>query len=200
MPEDSGQLVFSRIECRGGPEVQISRTLTVDTDLMWHVMAHGRELLVGMEVVSKLPDQTLPFMIWSSSSSSWMVYSPALETMKAGSNLCLLQSFVELVKYLFTLPDVSLFLSNRLCQDPLEKFFGQQRQRGRVNENPNVMEFVRNTQALRVINTTCAKIRVNCRGANGELTDKIENAPIAKRRRKYHHNNNQQYKSTVWMV
>ena len=57
VPEDSGQLVFSRIECRGGPEVQISRTLTVDTDLMWHVMAHGRELLVGMEVVSELPDQ-----------------------------------------------------------------------------------------------------------------------------------------------
>ena len=56
VPEDSGQLVFSRIECRGGPEVQISRTLTVDTDLMWHVMAHGRELLVGMEVVSELPE------------------------------------------------------------------------------------------------------------------------------------------------
>ena len=92
---------------------------------------------------------------------------------------------MELVKYLFTLPDVSLFLSNRLCQDPLEKFFGQQRQRGGVNENPNVMEFVRNTQALRVINTTCAKIRGNCRGANGELTDEIENAPIAKRRRKH---------------
>ena len=67
-------------------------------------------------------------------------------------------SFVELVQYLFSLPDVSLFLSNRLCQVPLEKFFGEQRQRGRVNENPNV-EFLRNTQALRVINTTCANVK-----------------------------------------
>ena len=54
-------------------------------------------------------------------------------------------SFVELVQYLFSLPDVSLFLSNRLCQDSLEKVFGEQRQRGRVNENPNVADFLRNT-------------------------------------------------------
>ena len=46
-------------------------------------------------------------------------------------------SFVELVEYVFTIPGVSVFLSNRLCQDPLEKVFGQQRQRGRVNENPS---------------------------------------------------------------
>ena len=51
MPEASGQLVFSIIECCGG------RTLTVDTDLMWRVIAQGRELLVGIDVVSELPDQ-----------------------------------------------------------------------------------------------------------------------------------------------
>ena len=38
-------------------------------------------------------------------------------------------------------------LSKHICQDPLKKFFGQQRQRGQVNENPNVAEFLRNTQA-----------------------------------------------------
>ena len=31
-------------------------------------------------------------------------------------------SFVELVKYLFTIPGVTLFLSEKLCQEPL-KFF-----------------------------------------------------------------------------
>ena len=56
----------------------------------------------------------------------------------------LVNSFVEIVEFLFPLPDVSLFPSNRLCQDPLEKFFGQQRRRGRVNENPNVVDFLRN--------------------------------------------------------
>ena len=97
-------------------------------------------------------------------------------------------SFVELVKYLFTLPDVTVFMSNRLCQDPLESFFGQQRQRGRVNENPNVLEFVRNTQALRVINTTCANIKGNCRGSqrSERVMDDLENKPIPKRRKSHH--------------
>ena len=90
---------------------------------------------------------------------------------------------MELVRYLFTLPDVTIFLNNSLCQDPLENLFGQQRQRGRVNENPSVLEFVRNTQALRVINTRCANIKGNCRGIQQTFTDSIENAPIRKRRK-----------------
>ena len=79
-----------------------------------------------------------------------------------------------------------MFLSNRLTQDPLEKFFGQQRQRGGANENPNVPDFLKNTQAFRVINTTCAGIRGNCRGSDKKkrtkLVDDLENKPIPKRR------------------
>ena len=86
-------------------------------------------------------------------------------------------SFVELVEYVFTIPGVSVFLSNRLCQDPLEKFFGQQRQRGRVNENPSTTEFLRNTQALRVISNTCSKIRGNCRGSSIISEDLLESGP-----------------------
>jgi len=37
-------------------------------------------------------------------------------------------SFIELVEYVFTLPDVSVFLSQRISQDPLENFFGCQQQ------------------------------------------------------------------------
>ena len=59
------------------------------------------------------------------------------------------KSFVELVRYLFTIEGVSSFLSQRICQDPIENFFGCQRQRGGVNENPNVQSST-NTQALRV--------------------------------------------------
>ena len=74
------------------------------------------------------------------------------------------KSFVEMVEYLFkNVPDLKFFLSNRICQDPIENFFGQQRQRGKVNDNPNSAEFIKNTQALRVINSTCATIRGNCR-------------------------------------
>ena len=57
-----------------------------------------------------------------------------------------MRSFVELTKHVFTIPGVILFLSNRLCQDPIENFFGQQRQRGGTHSNPNVLEFMRNTQ------------------------------------------------------
>lgn len=59
--------------------------------------------------------------------------------------------FIELVRYVFTLPGVKVFLSQRICQDPLEKFFGCQRQRGGTHDNPTVAEFCKNTQALRVI-------------------------------------------------
>ena len=71
-------------------------------------------------------------------------------------------SFVELVEFIFTIHGVTVFLSNRVCQDPLENFFGMQRQRGRVK--PNTSEFVKNTQALRVVNSGCATVRGNCRG------------------------------------
>ncbi len=40
-------------------------------------------------------------------------------------------------------------LSEHLCQDPLEKFFGCHRQRGGTHDDPNAHEFYRNTQALR---------------------------------------------------
>ena len=74
-------------------------------------------------------------------------------------------SFIELVSYLFTLPGVKAFLSQKICQDPVEKFFGCQRQRGGTNENPNVADFCKNTQALRVIGNFCRpSVRGNCRG------------------------------------
>ena len=91
-------------------------------------------------------------------------------------------SFVELVEYVFTIHGVSVFLSNRLCQDPLEKKFGQQRQRGRVNDNPSVTEFLNNTQALRVISNTCSNIRGNCRGGS-EVKDFVQSGPLPKRAR-----------------
>ena len=53
------------------------------------------------------------------------------------------RSFVELVQYVFDIPGVDSFLSQRLCQDPLERFFGCQRQRGRVHDNPNAADFIK---------------------------------------------------------
>ena len=75
-----------------------------------------------------------------------------------------------------------MFLSEKVSQDPLEKFFGCQRQRGRVNENPNAKEFMKNTQALRVINGMCPRVsHGNCRGNTEEQT--FDMTPLRKRSR-----------------
>ena len=97
-------------------------------------------------------------------------------------------SFVELVQYIFTIPDVKSFLSQRICQDALEQFFGCQRQRGGMHDNPNASEFMKNTQALRVVNSI-AKLpkRGNCRGGkqDTDITVGQENSmPLPKRPRK----------------
>ena len=54
-----------------------------------------------------------------------------------------MKSFIELVQYLFTLLEVTRFLSEKISQDLLEKYFGHQQQRGKVNENPNVSQLLK---------------------------------------------------------
>ena len=91
----------------------------------------------------------------------------------------------ESSQFLLTIPGVNSFLSERLSQDPLEKFFSCQRQRGRTGENPNVAEFCCNTQAIRVIDTVCANVsKGNCRGNVERLDTDKENQPLPKRPRK----------------
>ena len=94
-------------------------------------------------------------------------------------------SFLELVPYLFSMPDVQSFLSQHLCQDPLEHLFGLQRQRGGVHENPNAVEFAKSTQALRVVKSVCKSSSLgNCRRGPVDLANKDELCePLAKRRR-----------------
>ena len=96
-------------------------------------------------------------------------------------------SFVDLVRYLFTVPGVKSFLSERISQDPIEKFFGCQRQRGRVHENPSVADFIQNTQALRVANVFARDtVKGNCRGSNKRRRHEIDlenDEPLPKRKR-----------------
>lgn len=108
------------------------------------------------------------------------------------SNYCTLpsvpavKSFLELVRFLFNVPGVKFFLSRRLCQDPIEKFFGCQRQRGRTHDNPNAQEFLQNTQALKVVNGFCRDVaKGNCRGNKVDTQLGLkENTPLPKRKQK----------------
>ena len=78
---------------------------------------------------------------------------------------------------------MKFFLSERISQDPLENFFGCQRQRGRTGENPNAHQYCKNTQALRVINSDCADVpKGNCRGRKQHI-DMQDKKPLPKRHR-----------------
>ena len=86
---------------------------------------------------------------------------------------------MELVQYVFDIPGVDSFLSQCFCQDPLERFFGCQRQRGRVHDNPNAADFIKNTQAIRVIGSLPHLDKGNCRGSCGDV-DVFHSEPLKK--------------------
>ena len=74
---------------------------------------------------------------------------------------------------------MNVFLSVKLNQDPLEKFFGCIRQHGRVNDNPTVLQAMKSTQTLRVINSIrFATITGNCRGSNKRKEVEIEDVDV----------------------
>ena len=124
------------------------------------LMILSRETLIGLKLTSKSA------VLWY---ITYMHISPVVK------------SFIELAKILLRIPGAPPFLSRRITQDPLEKFFGLQRQRGRVNENPNVQEFQKNSQALRVIQACTNSIKGNCRG-NKDI-DATEHTPLPRRSR-----------------
>ncbi len=101
-----------------------------------------------------------------------------------------MKSFVELVRFIFTLPEVKdqklSFLSQNICQDPLECFFGCQRQRGGTSDNPSVTDFFNNTQALHVVDSfCCGPIRGNCRGLANDKCQETDSysTPLKKRQK-----------------
>ena len=52
-----------------------------------------------------------------------------------------MRSFIELTEFVFTIPGVKVFVSEKVSQDTLEKFFGCQRQRGGTSDDPTVAEY-----------------------------------------------------------
>ena len=100
----------------------------------------------------------------------------------------LAKSFVEFIRYLFSLPEVKsnkpTFLSNSICQDTLENCFGCQRQKGGTSDNPTIKEYYSNIESLSVINSFCrSQVRGNCRGVNSyKEVDENDILPIPKRK------------------
>ena len=77
------------------------------------------------------------------------------------------------------------FLSQNICQDPLENFFGCQRQRGGTSDNPNVQEFYQNTSALRVVKSFCrGSVSSNCRGNKSMSVQDTTCIPLPKAKKR----------------
>ena len=91
-----------------------------------------------------------------------------------------------MTKYLLSHPGDELFLlSERITQDPLENYFGQQRARGGRCDNPNLKECLQNSVAIRAqksMELNC--VQGNCRRKR-RLPDsckQIDNTPLPKRK------------------
>ena len=98
-----------------------------------------------------------------------------------------MKSFVEMAKFLLTSSEKVFFLSERLSQDPLENYFGQQRARGGRNENPTLQQCVTNAAALRIQKSFALDpVRGNCRRKRYLCVDEqasIDDKPLPKRKR-----------------
>ena len=102
------------------------------------------------------------------------------------------KSFVEMARYLLarhdsTDSDPDLFLlSERISQDPIENYFGQQRARGGRNENPNLKQCLDNAAAIRVQKSLATDpVRGNCNRKQRLHVEEptIDDTPLPKRRR-----------------
>lgn len=98
-------------------------------------------------------------------------------------------SFVEMTRYLLSQhQDKNCYvLSERISQDPLENYFGQQRARGGRNENPTLQQCIHNAAALRVQKSMALNpVRGNCSRKRRlyEEQPKVDSTPLPKRKRK----------------
>lgn len=93
-------------------------------------------------------------------------------------------SFVEVARYLLSLPGKRSLLSERFSQDPLESFFGKQRARGGRNENPTAQQFLDSTVSLRIQRSLALEpVRGNCRKRPSIPQPEIDPTPLPKRRK-----------------
>ena len=81
------------------------------------------------------------------------------------------------------------FLSERLSQDPLENYFGQQRARGGRNENPNLQQCLNNAAAIRIQKSLATDpVRGNCSRKRILYSDEepiiSDETPLPKRKRR----------------
>ncbi len=92
---------------------------------------------------------------------------------------------MELTTVLLGVPGVQFVLSEKLCQDPVESFFGKQRAAGGRCDNPTVEQFCVNTVSLRVQGSAALDpVRGNCKSRKRICTSVDVSEPLPKRARR----------------
>ena len=75
-------------------------------------------------------------------------------------------------------------LSERFCQDPLEEYFGVQRQLGRRNDNPDLKTFGYNDNRIRIQRTiSCNTGNTRGRYDHKKSWENTTDEPLPKRHR-----------------
>ncbi len=98
--------------------------------------------------------------------------------------ICIVNSFLDVCKYLLSYHGVEAIFSERFNQDPLESFFGKHRSFGGRCDNPTVKDFVFNTTSLRLQGALAKDpVRGNCKRRSSERADLIDDTPLPKRKR-----------------
>ena len=95
----------------------------------------------------------------------------------------LVNSFVELTKYLLVNTGAKFILSERFNQDPLECHFGKHRQMKGGNENPTVAQFNSNENSLRLLGSQ-ALAPVSGNSKRSGYTQETDDTPLPKRPRR----------------
>ena len=90
-------------------------------------------------------------------------------------------SFIQMGRFLLSVPGVKFLLSERFTQDPLESFFRKQRQRGGGNENPTAHQFTSGTSSLRSLKSMVPAARGNVRGSKHHIED-VDDTPCPKKK------------------
>ena len=90
-----------------------------------------------------------------------------------------------MTEYLLSQGEDLFLLSERISQDPLENYFGQQRARGGRNEHPDLQQCLHNAAALRVQKSMALNpVRGNCKRKRCyDEKHVINETPLPKRKR-----------------
>ena len=94
-------------------------------------------------------------------------------------------STIELVQFLLQkgMPKV---YTESFCQDPLEEFFGSERQLGRQNDNPDLYMFGHNTNTIRVKGyISCTTGNTSGRKDKKNVWTTVSDDPVPKRKKQH---------------